>query len=74
MVDSGQFSEGASISRIIQNFAQIEMQRANAYRTPKIPKFFREDPVSFFVIVETSFRQAQVNLESTKADYLVVNL
>ena len=62
------------ISGIIQNFAQIEMQRADAYRTPKIPKFFREDPVSFFVIVEASFRQAQINLESTKADYLVANL
>ena len=68
MVDGGQSSEGANLSRIIQNFPQIEMQRADAYRTPKIPKLFREDPVSFFVIVEASFRQALINLESTKAD------
>ena len=45
MADGGQSSEGANLSRIIQNFAQIEMQRADAYRNPKIPKFFREDPV-----------------------------
>ena len=63
MADGGQSSEGANLSRITQK-----------YRTPKIPKFFREDPVSFFVIVEASFRQAQINLESTKADYLVANL
>ena len=41
---------------------------------PRISRFFPEDPASFFVIVEASFRQAHINLESTKADYLVANL
>ena len=68
MADGGQSSERDNLSRIIQNFAQIEMQRADAYRSPKISKFFREDPVSFFVIVEASLRQAQIKLESTMAD------
>ena len=72
---TGRPSSGeAELSKMIENLAVIENQRADAYRTPKIPKFFREDPLSFFVIVEASFRQARINLESTKADYLVANL
>ena len=54
--------------------AKIETQRTEAYRTPKIPKFFREDLISFFVIVEATFRQARIHLESTKADYLIASL
>ena len=64
----------AELTKIIENLALTENQRADAYRTPKIPKFFREGTLSFFVIVETSFRQARINLESTKADCLVANL
>ena len=74
MDDGGPSSERTNLSRIVENLAQIEIQRTDAYKTPKIPKFFREDPVSFFVIVEASFRQAHIRLETTKADYLVANL
>ena len=74
MATGGRSLEEGDLSRLVENLALIENQRADAYRTPKIPKFFREDPISFFVIIEASFRQARINLESTKADYLVANL
>ena len=74
MATAESFSGEAELTKMIENLALIENQRADAYRTSKIPKFFREDPLSFFAILEASFRQAEINLESTKADYLVANL
>ena len=74
MATGGPSSGEADLTKMIENLTNMENQRADAYRTPKIPKFFREDPISFFVIIEASFRQARINLESTKADYLIANL
>ena len=56
MATSGPSSGEAELTKMIENLAVIENQRADAYRTPKMPKFFREDPISFFVIIEASFR------------------
>ena len=39
-----------------------------------MPKLFRADPISFFVIVGAIFCQARFPLQSTTADYLVANL
>ena len=66
--------EEGDISRLVEKLALIENQHVDAYRTLKISKFFRKDPISFFVIVEASFRQARIYLKSTKADYVVANL
>ena len=74
MAEGKTSSGSADFSKIIENLANIETQRTEAYRTPKIPKFFREDPISFFVIVEATFRQTRIHLESTKADYLIASL
>ena len=74
MAEGESSSRSADFSKIIENFANIETQRTEAYCTPKISKFFREDPISFFVIVEATFRQARIHLESTKADYLIASL
>ena len=56
MATGGPSSGKAELTKMIEKLAVIENQRADAYRTPKIPKFFREDPISFFVIIEASFR------------------
>ena len=55
MDDGEPSSERANLSRIVENLSQIEIQRTDAHKTPKIPKFFREEPVSFFIIVEASY-------------------
>ena len=68
MTTGGRCLEEGDLFRLVENLALIENQRADAYRTPKISKFFHEDPVSFFVIIDASFRQARINLESIKAD------
>ena len=74
-ITEGESSSGsADFSKIIENLANDETQRTEPNRTPKITKFFREDPISFFVIVEATFRQARIHLESTKADYLIASL
>ena len=36
MTDGGQSSEETDLSSIIRNFTQIESQRADAYKVPKI--------------------------------------
>ena len=72
--DGGPSSALSDLSRILENLAQIKIQRTDAYRSPKIPKFFCEDPVSLFVVVVASFRQAHIRLETTKANYLLANL
>ena len=74
MAEGESSSGSADFSKINENLANIETQRTEAYRTPKMPKFFSEDTSSFFVIVEATFRQAPIHLESAKADYLIASL
>ena len=54
--------------------ASVENQRADVYRAVKLPKFFKEDPTSFFIVAETAFRRAHIRTEATKADYLIASL
>ena len=74
MATGGSSLEGADLMKKIENLALIENQRAGAHCTPKIQKLLREDPLSFFVLVQASIRKAWINLESTEADYLVTKL
>ena len=40
MATGGRSLEEGDLSRLVENLALIENQRADAYRTPKIPIFF----------------------------------
>ena len=44
--------------------------RVEAYRSPKIPSFFRSDPAVWFMQVEASLRNARITVESTKAYFV----
>lgn len=44
------------------------------YRIPKIPKFFRANPETWFMRVEASLRSASITTESTKADFVIAEL
>ena len=48
-----------------------ESSRVDAYRTPKIPSFFRSDPELWFMQAETTMRNARITVESTKADVVL---
>lgn len=46
----------------------------SAYRAPKIPPFWRDDPETWFSQVEASFRTANITVDRTKADFLISTL
>lgn len=54
-----------------QERAVSDAARVDAYRQPKIPPFFRSDPAIWFIQVEASLRNAQISVESTKADFVL---
>ena len=60
MSDGEQSPEGADRPPREPNLPQVEVQHINAYRAPKLPPFFRDDPASFFVVAEAAFRRAHV--------------
>ena len=74
MSDGEQSSGGADHPPRKPNLPQVEVQHIDAYRAPKLPRFFRDDPASFFVVAEAAFRRAHVRTESVKADYIIDNL
>lgn len=43
----------------------------NSYRVPKIPPFWRNDPETWFLQVEATFRISNCKTDRTKADYLI---
>lgn len=43
----------------------------NSYRVPKIPPFCRDDPETWFVQVEATFRVANCKTDRTKVDFLI---
>lgn len=45
--------------------------QVSAYRAPKIPQFWKNDPQAWFVQVEASFRIAQITGDRTKVDHLI---
>lgn len=45
--------------------------QVSSYRVPKIPPFWRNDPETWFVQVEATFRIANCKTDRTKADYLI---
>ena len=51
-----------------------DAMRIDAYRSPKIPTFFRSDPILWFVQVEASLRNARISVESTMADVVLAAL
>ncbi|XP_043263930.1 uncharacterized protein LOC122404101 [Colletes gigas] len=46
----------------------------DSYRVPKIPKFFRDDPMLWFLQVEATFNTARITDARTRVDYLVAAL
>lgn len=44
------------------------------YRIPKIPKFFRANPETWFLRVEASLRSAHITVDNTKADFVIAEL
>lgn len=44
---------------------------AAAYRVPKIPKFFRNNPLAWFIYVESSFRLTGIAVDWTKVDHVI---
>ena len=74
MLDGGEPSGGTSRPQMGEISTQADVYHADMYRAPKLPRFFREDPGSFFVIAEASFRRAHIRSESIKADYLIASL
>lgn len=45
-----------------------------AYRVPKISPFWRNDPETWFIQIEASFRVVNITVERTKADYLTASI
>ena len=74
MSDGEQSPEGADHPPREPNLPHVEVQHIDAYCAPKLPRFFRDDPASFFVVAEAAFRRANVLTESVKADYIIANL
>ena len=74
MSDGEQSLGGADHPPREPNLPQVKVQHIDAYRAPKLPRFFRDDPASFFVVAEAAFRRAHVRTESVKADYIIANL
>ena len=48
--------------------------RIDHYRIPKISPFFKADPALWFMQVESTLRSAQITVEATKADIVIVAL
>ena len=72
--DGEESSRGANRPQTGESSTHADVYHVDVYREPKLPKFFREDPVSFFVIAEASFRRAHIRSEPIKADYLIASL
>lgn len=51
-----------------------DVAQVAAYRVPKIPPFWRDDPKTWFAQTESSFNIALITQDRTKADYLIANL
>ena len=60
--------------RILAALANDNINRTDAYVSAKIPKFYKQDPVCWFFIVEASFAQTRITTEITKAHAIVAQL
>ena len=63
----------AQHTQILERLVDIESKCAESV-SPKIPKFFRDDPISFFIAVEASFAKSRISTQSTMAQHLIANL
>jgi hypothetical protein len=50
-----------------------ESSQVNSYRVPKIPPFWSNDPETWFISVESSFRVARISDDTTKFHTIVAN-
>ena len=48
--------------------------RAEAFRVPKIPPFWKSEPEAWILQVEASLRVAGITVDRTKVDYLLTSL
>ena len=69
--------EIANLRRELENDLQEAREqnpRVDSYRVPKIPKFIASDPGLWFAQVESSFSNANIVAERTKADHVMAQL
>ena len=64
----------SDIPRLLQQIVDTHQNRVEAYRVPRIPAFYREDPSCWFIQIEASFAQAGLRDETTKAHTIIANL
>ena len=62
------------IPRLLQQIVDTQQNRVDAYRVPRIPKFYRDDPWCWFIQIEASFAQAGLPDKTAKAHTLIANL
>ena len=62
------------IPRLLQQIVDTQQNHVDAYRVPRIPKFYRDDPSCWFIQIEASFAQAGLRDGTTKAHTLIANL
>lgn len=69
----------AEVADILARVVEIQARyaspnRVDHYRVPKIASFFRADLALWFIQTEISFRNANITVESTKADIVLASL
>ena len=70
MAEGGENSPGPDFSGIMQSFASLTAERSDVLSV-KLPKFFRDDPTSYFIIIESAFENARITTQKTKAHRLI---
>ena len=50
---------------------RVPNARVDAFKVPKLPDFFRQDPGLWFTHVESMFRNSRITVDTTKVDYIV---
>ena len=69
-----QLRQAQNNQALAQDGADAEQPRIDSYRAPKLPAFYKRDPVLWFAQVEALFRNAKITGQDTKADTVIAVL
>lgn len=68
------FSWTSELRELVTKLATLQANRANAYTSPKILKYYKQDPSCCFLIVEASLTKSRIKNKKTKTQALIAQL
>lgn len=72
--DQPSSTKQSDLRTIVAKLTDLQVDRIDTYANPKIPKFYKQDPSCWFLIVEASLDRMSIRKEKARANALITQL